>query len=194
MGSGSGSCYRDRDREQSADADWPALQDNYTYLMSCDLIESCRSLNGEMSWDNGDLEHHLQKGDDATTTTVFPAGGGLTNRSVAAVGCQTDVAEVTIPGESSFTHSLVHLFALDHPPTRCPHSYRRAKADFILNWLPDDQSRDAFYISITQCRNRLSNNWNSVQTIWKDKKKPETYNNICICFWVFKVLLFSLKK
>lgn len=71
------------------EADWPALQANYTYLMSCDLIESCRSLNGEMSWDNGDLEHLRQANAlQETRTAQSPS---------IAVGCQTD-AEISIPG------------------------------------------------------------------------------------------------
>ena len=37
--------------QTSTNADWPALQADYTFLMSCDLIETCRSLNGEISGD-----------------------------------------------------------------------------------------------------------------------------------------------
>ena len=69
--------------------DWPALQANYTYLMSCDLIETCRSLNGEMSWDNQDLEH-LRQANQTVTTANSPS---------VAVGCQTDAEiAVSIPG------------------------------------------------------------------------------------------------
>ena len=94
-------------REQNADADWPALHANYTYLMSCDLIESCRSLNGEMSWDNGDLEHHHLLAPVDATTVLSGSLPFAANRSVAAVGCQTDAAEVTIAGESSTTHACI---------------------------------------------------------------------------------------
>ena len=103
-GSGSGSGCN---REQNADADWPALHANYTYLMSCDLIESCRSLNGEMSWDNGDLEHHHLLAPVDATTVLSGSLAFAANRSVAAVGCQTDAAEVTIAGESSTTHACI---------------------------------------------------------------------------------------
>ena len=71
---------------------------DYTFLMSCDLIESCRSLNGEMSWDNGDLEH-LRMAD------VSARSNRSRNESVA-VGCQTD-AEVTIPGTKPFSNSVL---------------------------------------------------------------------------------------
>ena len=36
--------------------DWLGNAD-YTFLMGCDLIESCRSLNGEIWLENGDTEH-----------------------------------------------------------------------------------------------------------------------------------------
>lgn len=65
--------------------DWPALQDDYTYLMSCDLIESCRSVNTEMSWDNGDLQHLKLNLTTVTTPTHH-------------VDCQTDVEITTTPG------------------------------------------------------------------------------------------------
>lgn len=78
-------------------ADWPALQANYTYLMSCDLIESCRSLNGEMSWDTGDLGHLRQANQTVMTTTTTTA-----NSPSVAVGCQTDAEIVTIPGKKFF--------------------------------------------------------------------------------------------
>lgn len=74
--------------QHNANEDWLGNAD-YTFLMSCDLIESCRSLNGEMSWDNGDLEH-LRMAEMGARSTV------KNNQSVA-VGCQTD-AEVNIPG------------------------------------------------------------------------------------------------
>lgn len=73
--------------QHNANEDWLGNAD-YTFLMSCDLIESCRSLNGEMSWDNGDLEH-LRMAEMGARSTV------KNNQSVA-VGCQTD-AEVNIP-------------------------------------------------------------------------------------------------
>ncbi|XP_046638944.1 uncharacterized protein LOC124320227 isoform X2 [Daphnia pulicaria] len=73
--------------QNNGNADWLGNAD-YTFLMSCDLIESCRSLNGEMSWDNGDLENLRMAEMNARST-------GTNNQSVA-VGCQTD-AEVTIP-------------------------------------------------------------------------------------------------
>lgn len=73
------------------EADWPALQANYTYLMSCDLIESCRSLNGEMSWDNGDLEHLRQ------ASALQETKARTAQSPSIAVGCQTD-AEISIPG------------------------------------------------------------------------------------------------
>ena len=76
---------------------------DYTFLMSCDLIESCRSLNGEMSWDNGDLEH-LRMAD------VSARSNRSRNESVA-VGCQTD-AEVTIPGTKPFSNSVLVRFSL----------------------------------------------------------------------------------
>lgn len=74
--------------QNNGNADWLGNAD-YTFLMSCDLIESCRSLNGEMSWDNGDLEHLRMAEMGARTTDI--------NNQSVAVGCQTD-AEVTIPG------------------------------------------------------------------------------------------------
>jgi hypothetical protein len=86
--------------------------------MSCDLIESCRSLNGEMSWDNGDLEHHMQIVD--ATTVLSGSLAFAANRSVAAVGCQTDAAEVTIPGESSTTYACMY-----HPASIVFHSLTR---------------------------------------------------------------------
>ena len=93
--------------QNNGNADWLGNAD-YTFLMSCDLIESCRSLNGEMSWDNGDLDmEHLRMADRSALST------GTNNQSVA-VGCQTD-AEVTIPGIKNFEFRYCRrLFSL--PP------------------------------------------------------------------------------
>ena len=83
----------------NGNADWLGNAD-YTFLMSCDLIESCRSLNGEMSWDNGDLDmEHLRMAEMSARST------GTNNQSVA-VGCQTD-AEVTIPGIKKISNSVI---------------------------------------------------------------------------------------
>ncbi len=86
--------------QNNGNADWLGNAD-YTFLMSCDLIESCRSLNGEMSWDNGDLEN-LRMAEMGARST------GTNNQSVA-VGCQTD-AEVTIPGMDKITNSVIVVF------------------------------------------------------------------------------------
>jgi hypothetical protein len=85
--------------QNNGNADWLGNAD-YTFLMSCDLIESCRSLNGEMSWDNGDLDmEHLRMAEMSARST------GTNNQSVA-VGCQTD-AEVTIPGIKKISNSVI---------------------------------------------------------------------------------------
>lgn len=79
--------------QTNPNADWLSHAD-YTFLMNCDLIESCRSVNGEMSWDNGDLEH-LQMNDTSVRSTTF---SNANNESVA-VGCQTE-AEIPIQGKT----------------------------------------------------------------------------------------------
>lgn len=77
---------------------WPALEANYTYLMNCDLIESCRSINGEMSWDNGDLEHLRRINNETVATVPSPP---------VDVGHPSKGDEVPKPGElTSLKHSL----------------------------------------------------------------------------------------
>ena len=76
--------------------DWPALQDDYTFLMSCDLIESCRSVNTEMSWDNGDLQHLKMNLSAAAVAAAAAAAAAAASTTPIAL-CQTD-AEITTPG------------------------------------------------------------------------------------------------
>lgn len=71
-------------------AGWPALQANYTYLMNCDLIESCRSINGEISINHGVPESSRQI--NATMETV--------NSPPVPVDCPTNDGEsISIPGK-----------------------------------------------------------------------------------------------
>lgn len=87
--------------QSNPNADWLSHAD-YTFLMNCDLIESCRSVNGEMSWDNGDLEP-FQVNESSVRSTTF---SNINMNESVAVGCQTE-AEIPIPGKTSFPFNSI---------------------------------------------------------------------------------------
>lgn len=80
--------------QTSTNADWPALQADYTFLMSCDLIETCRSLNGEIS---GDFSAQRGLGDN---TPGFADASKSVNISINATS--NDDAEPSTPGIITF--------------------------------------------------------------------------------------------
>ena len=71
-------------------SDW---QSNYNYLMDCDLIECCRSLHGELSWDPGDLEFGATSAVKLRSQQkeLCPAPLGVS----IAPPCPVDVVEMT---------------------------------------------------------------------------------------------------
>lgn len=78
--------------QSTTNTDWLGNAD-YTFLMNCDLIESCRSLNGEMSWDNGDLEH-LREPDFSLQSEFIDV-----NNESEAISSNTS-SEVVMPGKN----------------------------------------------------------------------------------------------
>lgn len=90
--------------QNAANTDWLGNAD-YTFLMGCDLIESCRSLNGEMSLNNGEIEHS-QIGD-------VIAHSDANNDSVTK-DCQKDI-RVTTPGNHFFIECFFFVNScIDH--------------------------------------------------------------------------------
>ena len=93
---------------QAGQADWPALQANYAYLMDYDLIECCRTVHGELSWEQekahllqlSQLKRNASAAAAAATNAIDDTSMDVdaVNQSLTcAVGCQTD-AEITTAG------------------------------------------------------------------------------------------------